>query len=153
MVDIKECKTCGVEKSELDFHKDSGRKDGLDPRCKECQKAKRSRLQGGNKRNIGPSKRYKIPFQIGVYALKKEGKVVYIGHSDSVAARIDIHFGKTGKESVLHFEGNKLIRKRDYSWHILWHGDSMDDAYHQEKLLVQLHQPELNQLKYNNYEG
>lgn len=148
----KECKICGAEKSIMDFHRDSGRKDGLDPRCKECQKAKRARLQGGNKRNRGPARRYNIPFQIGVYALKREGRIVYIGSSDSVAARIDVHFGKTGKESVLHFE-NKLTRIRDYSWHILWHGDNMDDARHQEKLLLQLHQPELNKIKYITYNG
>ena len=149
---VKECKTCGVEKLISEFHRDSGRKDGLDPRCKECQKAKRARLQGGNKRNIGPSKRYGIPYQIGVYALKKGNEIVYIGHSDSVAARIDVHFGKTGRESILYFEKNKLKRKLEYTWHILWHGDSMDDAYHQEKLLVQLHQPKLNKIKYLNYE-
>ena len=33
----KICKKCGVEKPFSDFHKDSKRKDGLNPYCKQCR--------------------------------------------------------------------------------------------------------------------
>lgn len=35
---MKVCRTCGIDKPLTDYHKNTGRKDGIQSRCKACQK-------------------------------------------------------------------------------------------------------------------
>jgi len=46
---MKKCYGCGQLKSESEFGKNSGRKDGLQSQCKDCMKAKRQRPEFKNR--------------------------------------------------------------------------------------------------------
>ena len=58
---MKTCSKCKIEKEYEDFRKDSSRKDGLCPQCKDCKKETDSKYYKENRdKKIQQSKEYKI---------------------------------------------------------------------------------------------
>ena len=121
--------------------------------CDRCMdRGRRERNKYVRKRE--ESSRMRVPFEKGVYSINHGDEIVYIGYSDSVGWRLSEHFNKGAGHSILAKNGiNRLVRELEYSWNILWHGDSIEYARHQEKMLIQAHQPKFNKIKYKNYEG
>ena len=107
-----------------------------------------------SRRTYLEGKKYPTPSNICVYAFKRGNEIVYIGSSSKTPHRIYNHYNDVADKgkSFCHNE-IPLRRQLNYNWHILWYGDDMEDARHQEKILIQAHQPKFNKLKYNNYEG
>ena len=122
--------------------------DGVRSRCKKCRVELAKKWN--NRRNETARVKYPTPHDKCVYAFKEGDEIVYIGSSDATSFRLYRHFNchQTFDDGL-----NKLQREAKYSWHILWHGNNMDDAHHQEKLNIQLHQPKFNKILYKNYEG
>ena len=93
---------------------------------------------------------YPTPLDSCVYALKADNEIVYIGESSKTPWRLYQHYNNNCNKSIFHKNNiNKLLRKRDYSWHILWYGDNDEYRKYQEKELIKLHQPKFNK-RHNN---
>ena len=138
---VKICRICEVEKPLTEYHRNSGAKDGLDNRCNECRKVL-SKEWNSNRNNVSRLK-YSTPHDKCVYAFKKGKDFVYIGESDRTPFRLfehlNCHEGRTFAPEV-----NSLIRKKDWTYHILWYGDNDEYRKSQEKELIKLHQPKYN---------
>ena len=81
--------------------------------------------------------------------------LIYIGSSKNTPYRLYQHFDAKGGNTAHKFmSGDPIVRKKNYNWKILWYGnDGQDDErIHQEKSLIQIHQPEFNKQLYLNYE-
>ena len=142
---VKTCYKCGYTGEDFS------------PKVKCCRSCKReqnkidnARHQFKNRSNTYRSK-FRVP-DIGVYAFEENGEIVYVGSSDGMPFRLYEHYTvKTGKSFCRDL--NRLDREIRFRWHVLWHGDNLSDAIHQEKMLIQIHQPKFNKIKYKNYEG
>ena len=148
MVDIKKCTVCARELNVEMYTKNNFKKDGLQDQCRDC-------TAESNSRNVAKARlKYPIPYDICVYAFKRDDEVVYIGESKDTPLRVYEHLDKTSEKSIFHINGiTRFDRKLNYTWHILWYGDTREDAKHQEKILIQIHQPKFNKIKYKSYEG
>ena len=144
---MKKCRVCNKEKDLTCFHKHIRQKDGHRNICKDCKNKENNTVW--NRRQSG----YDCPSN-SVYCIKDGDEIVYIGSSAFTSRRLYLHF--ESKKSTHHsFIGDlaPLFRKVKYKWAILWNGDSNEDRAHQEKMLIQIHQPKFNKIKYKNYEG
>ena len=147
MVDrIKYCNICDTDKKESEFY--ANRSD-----CIECRKKYQSTKNPF--RNELARRKYPTPHDKCVYAFKEGDEIVYIGESKETSWRINLHYYTNQNNSCFYSNGikDRWMRERDYTWHILWYGDSYKDRLHQEKLNIQLHQPKFNKILYKNYEG
>ena len=138
---VIECKKCKIETTNYTAKDVNGW-------CRDCRRD--ANADKNNSQNGLARKRYPTPYNVGVYGFKDGDDFIYIGSSDRLPLRIYRHYIKN-----FSFEDglNKLEREVRYSWHILWHGDSLEDAVHMEKLSIQTHQPKFNKIKYKSYEG
>lgn len=151
MVEImKKCAVCKEEHPETNYTKNRSMKDGLQIQCKKCTKSYNDRAN--STRNEFARRHYKTPHDKCVYAFKDGNEIVYIGESVVTSYRIWEHYVQGGSKSKSFCKHlNSLERKKRYRWNILWHGDSDEDRKHQEKCLIQLHQPKFNKEKFENY--
>ena len=120
-----------------------------------CTKCRDRDLVRNKKRN-NFSKDYRLSHQNCVYALTDKGSIVYIGSSKNTSYRLYEHFKcRKGGSHKFNRNENLLQIQVKYGWSILWFGDDGDDdtRVHQEKTLIQIHQPKFNKIKYKSYEG
>ena len=68
LVKEKYCSCCKKEQSPINYHRDTGRPDGLHPWCKNCVKLKRAKHYKANKQ--------KIKKQVKDYAETKKGSLI-----------------------------------------------------------------------------
>ena len=145
---VRQCSCCKYD--EGSYRKRSGElvEMASNVRCTKCKEMDTKR--NPRRKEIFRSK-YPVPSNVCVYAFKKGDEVIYIGSSEETAKRINRHYNDS--EYIFCPDINPLIRQRDFTWHILWHGDDYNDAKHMEKLNIQTFQPKFNKIKYKTYEG
>ena len=144
MVIEKQCSRCRKETGDLDpegnkvfFRIGYNRCD----RCTRDNKARNSRIL--EERRL----LYPTPFNNIVYGFKENGEFIYIGSSKDGPLRIWEHMEKKSMKSIFHTNGiNKLYRKMNFTWHVIWNGDDGDNdtRLYQEKELIKLHKPKYN---------
>ena len=139
---VRICETC--KESEVDFSRETSKN------CKSCTDKKRGNLYSNKNRSIGFKNKYKVP-SIITYAFKDGDKIVYVGSTNNGGYRIWEHYYDKVKSFCRDLD--PIRRELKYTYHVLWHGDSLEDAVHMEKLNIQTHQPKFNQIKYKTYEG
>jgi len=144
---VKTCTKCKEEKDITEFHVSNRNPDGLRFHCKECRKSENARTNS-RRRDISRNK-YPTPHDICTYAIKEGDEIVYIGSTEYGPYRLWEHFND--KKKTFCREESPLVKRLKYTWHIVWHGGTYDDAKHQEKVLIQIHQPKFNIIKYKSY--
>ncbi len=151
MVITRQCSRCRKEEGDSDPEGNEITFTGSYKRCDRCTGTNEYK---NSKKNDYARMKYPTPHNICVYAFKEGKEVSYIGSSDNTSYRIWEHYNQKSKTSKSFCKKlNPLQRQMKFTWHILWYGDSMEDAFHVEKLMIQSHQPKFNKLKYDNYEG
>ena len=148
----KKCRICEEEKVSTEFHLHKANSDGLRAECKECRKTRDKRWMGKGAVISRYNQQYGINQSIMTYAFKEGDEIVYVGSTNHGGFRIWEHYNKNTIASFARHE-SPLLRQMKYTFHIVWYGDSKDDAFHHEKLWIQIHQPKFNKLKFNNYVG
>ena len=149
MVEEKTCQVCRKDLPLEMYNKNNYKKSGLQDQCRSCSK------EGNDRRRNLYKRKYPVPSDICVYAFKEGDEMVYIGSSNQTAHRMYEHYHrKPGVWKGSELNKMSLFEKQlKLTWHILWYGDDIKDAQHQEKMLIQIHQPKFNKIKYKNYEG
>ena len=139
---VIECKKCKTETTNYTANDVNGW-------CRDC------RTSYQKDRNMNRSAllrgKYKCP-DICVYAFKMDDEIMYIGSSDITPFRLNEHYlgYRSFKERSNY---NRLEFESNFTWHILWYGDSKEDAIHMEKINIKTFQPKFNKIKYKTYEG
>ena len=151
MVILKTCSRCKKEEGDLTPEGNPTYFIAGYKRCARCTSQNESR----NARIVNERRAmYPTPHDTIVYAFKEGNEFVYIGSTKEGPLRIWEHLNKKSMKSVFHCLGiNRLQREMRFSWHVLWNGDEIKNAHHQEKMLIQIHQPKFNKIKYKSYEG
>lgn len=110
---MKICQSCKVPKYNHEFHKRSKAKDGLQGRCKECNKEQRKayyKTAHGRKRNLTSGKRLHAQNAMRLIKYLKDHPCVDCGEKDIVVLQFD--HKDTAEKS---FSISKAI-KGGYSW-------------------------------------
>lgn len=106
------------------------------------------------RRNDIERRKFNTPYDNIVYGFKEGKDFVYIGSSSDGPLRMYEHMYKKSGKSVFHAKGiNRLMRELRFQPVVLWNGDSDEDRLHQEKALIQIHQPKFNKIIYKNYDA
>ena len=154
MVKEKKCAVCKETKLTSEFNLNRSMRDGIDTRCKPCNTERNKRIY--KIRSSMENSKYGMPSSNCVYGIKKDGVFVYIGSSVNAPWRVHLHMTrKKGDSRTCLRDFTPLERQLNFKWHVLWYGDigMNDERVHQEKNLIQIHQPKFNKIKYKTYEG
>ena len=146
---VRYCKYCEEDHHEGEFY--SSQKGD---RCKKYYKDstnEHTNLRIKMDRSSVYSSRYRCPSK-SVYAIMDGSEITYIGKSNDTPWRLFQCFDMKNDTAIHSFmkDLSPLHRKARYSWSVLYYGDHID---HQEKALIQIHQPKFNKILYKNYDA
>lgn len=138
---VKECSRCGKDETQVAF--------ASEKRCLPCKQYNDRNNKVHNLYRSGYARNHiRTPHDIGVYCFKYGDEIIYIGSSDNLPFRIYKHYqmNNTFKDGL-----SKLHRKVLYRWEILKVCETLDEANHYEKVLINKHNPKFNKIKYVKY--
>lgn len=100
---MKKCSTCKVEKDDCEFSKCKTKKDGLDPRCKECQKIRSKAFYLKNTEKINQAT--KAYYKNNTEKVNAITKAYYTANSEkSFASKLKHNYQMTVKDYYLLLE-------------------------------------------------